>query len=59
MLANTDSNIKDFPKFSWWTVAYELFCIFSVAVIVGLDAVHKYHVAVLTHFLLSFSLETV
>ncbi|KAF8543214.1 hypothetical protein BDD12DRAFT_726663 [Trichophaea hybrida] len=45
-LANTDNTIKDFPKFAWWTMTYELFCIVSVAIIIALDAVHKYHVAI-------------
>jgi len=44
-LADSNSDIN-FPKFAWWTITYELFCILSVAIVVALDAVHKYHVAI-------------
>jgi SHO1 osmosensor len=46
VLADSDNGINDFPKFAWWTIAYELFCVLSVALVVALDSVHKYHVAI-------------
>ncbi|KAA8892985.1 hypothetical protein FN846DRAFT_1007935 [Sphaerosporella brunnea] len=46
VLADSDGNIKDYPKFAWWTITYELFCVLSVALVVALDAIHKYHVAI-------------
>jgi len=48
VLADMDRSIQDFPKFAWWTITYELVCIVSVAIVVCLDAVHRYHVAVRT-----------
>lgn len=38
--------LTDFPKFAWWTITYELFCILAVAFIISVDAVPKYHVAI-------------
>lgn len=35
-----------FPNFAWWTVAYYLCCIIGVIVMVALDSVYNYHVAV-------------
>ncbi|KJZ72533.1 High osmolarity signaling protein MOS1 [Hirsutella minnesotensis 3608] len=35
-----------FPAFAWWAVAYSLFIIIGVFVVVASDAVHTYHVAV-------------
>jgi SHO1 osmosensor len=46
VLADSNSNIKDYPKFAWWTITYELFCILSVAIVVALDSIPKYHVSV-------------
>lgn len=45
-IANTSGGVPDFPKFAWWTIAFELCCIIGVAIIVALDAVYKYHVAI-------------
>lgn len=47
VIADSDPTISpDFPKFVWWTITYELCCILGVAIVVALDAVHKYHVAI-------------
>lgn len=40
------STVDKFPKFTWWTVTYELFCILAVAVVVAMNSVSKYRVAV-------------
>jgi SHO1 osmosensor len=46
VLSDSNGAIKGYPGFSWWTITYELFCVLSVAIVVALDSVRKYHVAV-------------
>jgi hypothetical protein len=50
--------LTDFPKFAWWTITYELFCILAVAFIISVDAVPKYHVAVSITYSLEWSQNT-
>ncbi|KAI5795868.1 hypothetical protein FPQ18DRAFT_366494 [Pyronema domesticum] len=45
-LADSNPRIKDYPKFAWWTITFELFCILLVAIVVAKDQVYKYHVAI-------------
>ncbi|TGZ76195.1 high osmolarity signaling protein SHO1B [Ascodesmis nigricans] len=37
--------VDKFPKFTWWTAAFELAVILGVAIIIALGRVPKYHVA--------------
>ncbi|KAL7269856.1 Transmembrane osmosensor [Rhizina undulata] len=45
-IADADPSIQEFPKFAWWSIIYELFCVLGVAIVVASDSVHKYHVAI-------------
>jgi SHO1 osmosensor len=45
VIADVDSGIPDFPRFAWWTITYELFCLLGVALILALDAIPRYQIA--------------
>lgn len=46
IIAQINSNATNtFNKFSWWAVIYSLFLIGGTFVVVAIDAVHTYHVA--------------
>ncbi|KAI5817723.1 hypothetical protein BZA77DRAFT_309306 [Pyronema omphalodes] len=45
-LSDSNPKIKDYPKFAWWTITFELFCILLVAIVIAKDQVYKYHVAI-------------
>lgn len=45
VISDVDSTIIEFPRFAWWTVTYELFCLLGVALILALDATPRYQIA--------------
>lgn len=46
VIADVDHSIADFPRFAWWTITYELFCLLGVALMLALDAIPRYQIAI-------------
>jgi len=44
-IADADKGVA-FPKFAWWSIVYVLFCIIGVTIVILMDSVHKYQLAV-------------
>lgn len=44
-IADADKGVN-FPKFAWWSIVYVLFCIIGVTIVILMDSVHKYQLAV-------------
>ncbi|KAG0128999.1 hypothetical protein HOY82DRAFT_488776 [Tuber indicum] len=44
-IADADKAIPNFPKFAWWSIVYVFFCIIGVIIVILMDSVHKYQLA--------------